>query len=350
MRDSVPEFRLRRRALLAGSVALAAPALLSTRARAAEDRVVLATWGGDYARLLRENIDTPLLAPKGVKVVQTIDDEPPRIAQMIAQRMLPRGTFDVASLEAAYAYRLKDMNLLETLDESKIPNLKYVHPNLRTNFFVPHIYSPQVLIYDPKQVTAPTNFGDLLGPKYKGKVGFPTNNNFYVAMAASLYASGNVTDIEKAKALLIKLNQNGLRLYPETDSIAAAFKSKEINSGVMWLARVVMWQNAGISVAASFPKEGSVLYVSGFVVPKNAVNKQGAYQFLNAMLEPSAQQGFAAHMGYLPTVTNAPLSGKVAEQLALPNPAPRLVSPDYAYDAKETAPFNSWWQSKIQQG
>ena len=65
------------------------------------------------------------------------------------------------------------------------------------------------------------------------------------------------------------------------------------------------------------------------VMPKNAPDKDAAYKYMNAMLEPSAQQGFAAHMGYLPTVDNAPLSGKVGEQLALPDPAPKLIAPDY---------------------
>ena len=169
-------------------------------------------------------------------------------------------------------------------------------------------------------------------------------------MMASLYASGNVDDMTKAEALLLKLNQNGLRLYPETDAIATALKSGEIDAGVMWLARVVMWQNAGIAVAASFPKGGSVIYVSGFVVPKNAPDKKGAYAFMNAALAPSAQQGFAADMGYLPTVTNAPLVGKVSEQLALPTPASKLFTPDYSFDAKATSLFQSWWQSNVQQG
>jgi putative spermidine/putrescine transport system substrate-binding protein len=346
MPDSCLPPGLSRRAVLSGAAALGVAAL-PRRARA-DERAVIGTWGGDYANVLQKHIETPLLAPQGVQMVQDIGDEPQRVAQVVAQRMLPRGMMDVACVEAPYAYRLQALNLLEPLDETKVPNLKYVRPGL---VFVPHIYSPQVLIYNPQTVkTPPTTFADLLAPRFKGRVGFPTNNAFFVMMMASLYASGNVDDVTKAEALLLQLNKNGLRLYPETDSIATALKSGEIDAGVMWMARVVMWQNAGISVAASFPKGGAVIYVSGFVVPKNAPNKAAAYAFLNAALEPSAQQGFAADMGYRPTVTNAPLTGKVAAQLALPSASSKLVTPDYAFDAKATAPFQSWWQSKVQQG
>ena len=60
--------------------------------RGAAERCVVGTWGGDYARLLRENIDDPILKPAGVEVVQDIGDESPRFAKLSAQRMLPRGT------------------------------------------------------------------------------------------------------------------------------------------------------------------------------------------------------------------------------------------------------------------
>ena len=73
----------------------------------------------------------------------------------------------------------------------------------------------------------------------------------------------------------MKLNENGLRLYPSTDSFGAGVKSGEIDVGIMWLARVNMWQNAGIPVKASFPNEGCVLYVSGMVMPEERAEQGG---------------------------------------------------------------------------
>jgi putative spermidine/putrescine transport system substrate-binding protein len=109
-----------------------------------------------------------------------------------------------------------------------------------------------------------------------------------------------------------------------------------------------MWQNAGFPVKGRFPKEGAILYVSGMVVPKNARNREAAFAYLNAMLDPRAQQGFAAQMGYLPTVDDAPLSGKVGEQLALPDPKPNLVTADYSVLAQALPELNDWWLKNIQ--
>jgi putative spermidine/putrescine transport system substrate-binding protein len=342
----MPDITLSRRAVLAG--AAASPFL--GRAAMAEDQVVVATWGGDYANLLRGNVEDPILKPKGITVTQDIGDEDPRVAKMYAQRRLPRGTDDVICLQGVRGHEVMQSGLLEKLDVSTIPNLAHVLPNLRSDYYAPHIYSPQVIIYNPDKVKEPPKtFTDLLDPKYKGRVGVGDINYFYIMMAAALATSGdvNTVDTEAARAMAMKLNDNGLRLYPSTDSIGAGIKSGEIDVGIMWLARVIMWQNAGIPVKASFQTEGSVLYMSGMVIPKNAPNKPGAYAYLNAMLEPSAQRMFAERMGYLPTVNDAPLSGKVGEQLALPVPAPKLIAPNYDIVGKLQGPTSEWWAKTI---
>jgi putative spermidine/putrescine transport system substrate-binding protein len=339
---------LPRRAVLGAGALLAAPALLARRAGAAETCVV-GTWGGDYAKLLRENIDDPILKPLGIEVIQDVGDEVPRLAKLTVQRKLPRGTMDIACLGAVNGYRATVADLVEPLDATKVPNLKHVMPELRMAAFVPHIYSAQVILYNPDNVLKPPqSFGELLDPKWKGKIGVVNTSALWLIAGASLYTAGTTTDFDKAKAFMLKLNDNGLRLYPQTDDLAAAFKSGEIEVAVIWLARSFMWQNAGIPVKGTFPEEGAILYISGMVVPKNAPDKAAALKYVNALLEPSAQQGFAAHMGYLPTVDNAPLSGKVGEQLAFPTPRPKLVPADYAALTKESDELNDWWLKNIQ--
>jgi putative spermidine/putrescine transport system substrate-binding protein len=340
---NVPGFS--RRSVLAG--VLATPALIS--AARANETFVLGTWGGDYQRLQLENIEIPLARPLGIESIPDASDEPARVAKIMATRRLPRGPMDVACVQAVQAYALGDAGVLETLTVEQIPNLVHVKEGLGTATFVPHIWSPQIISYSPDRVsTPPTSFGDLMDPRHNGKVGFPDNNFFYVMMAAGLFAGGSANDFDKAKEAMTKVNANGLRLYPSTDAGGPPFKTGEIDIGMMWLARISMWQNAGIPVAAAFPREGCILYVSGMVVPKNAPNKAAAYKYINAMLEPAAQQGFAKNMGYLPTVTNAPLSGKVAEQLALPDPAPKLVMPDFAVTTKIQPEIADWWKKSIQ--
>jgi putative spermidine/putrescine transport system substrate-binding protein len=83
--------RITRRTALAGAASLA----LVGPARAQAQKVIIGTWGGDYAKLLTKNIETPLLTPKGIEVVQDQAADSPHRTKLLAEKRLPRGTTDV---------------------------------------------------------------------------------------------------------------------------------------------------------------------------------------------------------------------------------------------------------------
>ena len=93
----------RRGALGLGLGALTLPAF-GSGSRAQGGRVVVGTWGGDYARLLAKNIEDPILKPKGFEVAQDQASDGPRRTKMVAEKRLPRGTSDIQGLSAANMY------------------------------------------------------------------------------------------------------------------------------------------------------------------------------------------------------------------------------------------------------
>jgi putative spermidine/putrescine transport system substrate-binding protein len=116
----------------------------------------------------------------------------------------------------------------------------------------------------------------------------------------------------------------------------------------MWKARVVQWQNAGISVEAVVPSEGALAYVSGFVIPKNAPNQAGSYAYLDAMLEKSAQEAFAVDMGYNPTVSNAAVAPDLNKRIGFsPQEVEALVDLDYAYMTANDVALKEWWDKEL---
>src|ERR1700722_17639889 len=188
-RPIMRDLTVSRRLVLGGGALLAAPAIIRS-ARAAEQCVV-GTWGGDYARLLRENIDDPLMKPAGVEIVQDVGDENPRVSKLYAQKKLTRGAGELGCVGALNGFRVTEAELVEELDDKKVPNLKHVPENLRMPAFVPHIYSAQVLVYNPNTVKEPPQtMSDLLDPKCKGKEGMVATVGPWVMQAASLLESG----------------------------------------------------------------------------------------------------------------------------------------------------------------
>jgi putative spermidine/putrescine transport system substrate-binding protein len=333
----------RRGALGLGLGALAAPALL--RPAYANGRVVVGTWGGDYARLLTKNVEDPILKPKGFEVAQDQANSPPRRTKTLAEKRLPRGTSDIQALSAAEMFEMNEGGVAETIDYSKLKNAANLIPSMKYPFGVGHIYSGKVAVYNPKVVPdAPKSFKDAFDPRHGNKMGIIDIQYQYVMVAAALAAGGKVNDVEPGKALLLEAKKGGARIYPTNEAFAQALKNEEIGVGIMWKARTVQWQNAGINVLSVAPAEGVPMYVSGFMIPKNAPNKEGGYAYLDAMLEKSAQENFAIDMGYNPTVTNAVVAPDLKQRIGFTNEEEsRLVDLDYAYLAKNDAAMKEWW-------
>jgi putative spermidine/putrescine transport system substrate-binding protein len=339
-----------RRHLLSASMGTAATlAFPSTRARAEAGQVVVGTWGGDYGQLLSDLIDKPLLAPKGIEVLQDVANADPRKTKLLAERQSRRGSMDVACLSDSDAYIVAGMNAFETVDGQKVPRLEKVFPELRTETAVPHIYSAQVILYNVNQVkTPPTGYADLWDPKWRGKVGlvdilYPANT-----LAAALAGGGGVSNFDPAEQKLMELRSLDVKIYPSNEALAAGLKSEEVWLTVMWLARGFMWKKAGIPLAHVVPKEGAASIVFEASVPRNARNKEAGFAYLDAMLDSKAQVAFADKMGYVPTVSDAVLPEDIAKQVALSEEdRARLLKPDYKYQTERSQRTLDFWNKQF---
>jgi len=335
----------RRSALGVGLGAFAAPAILRS-ARAAGGPVVVGTWGGDYARLLAKNVEDPILKPKGYEVAQDQANDTARRSKVFAERRLPRGTSDIQGFSAAFMYEMNEAGVAEQIDYSKLSNAANIVPSMKYPYGIGHIYSGKVAVYNPKLIPdAPKGFKDAFDPKHGNKIGIIDIQYQWVMAAAAMAAKGGkVSDYEGGKEVLLALKKAGARIYPTNEAFAQALKTEEIGIGIMWKARVVQWQNAGISVQSVAPIEGVPMYISGFMIPKNAPNKEGGYAYINAMLDKSAQDNFAIDMGYNPTVTNATVAPDLQKLIGFtPEEQSRLVDLDYSYIAKNDSALKEWW-------
>ena len=333
------------------NTALAASAALGglglPRARAATGPVIVGTWGGDYQNLLQKYIAEPLLAPKGVEVIYDTANDTVRKTKLMAEKRLPRGSMDIVALTASGAYEMWKNGTLEEIDASQIPNSKYVLPKLKTKYSVPHIYTGRVILYNPAKIKSkPTSYADLWNPELAaaGRIGVIDIQYQTTIESAAMISGGSMNNYEPGKAKLLELKKMGVKIYPTNEAMAQALKTEECWMCIMWKARGVMWQNAGIPVEIANPKEGIVLYVSELAIAKNAKNKDAAYAYLNAMLEPQPQQEFAKNMGYNPTASNSGLPADLAARIGFDKAIEdRFMVQDQEYLAQNDPQLQEWW-------
>lgn len=336
---------MKRRDLFALSATLAAPAI----AQAQTGQVIVGTWGGDYAALLTRHIETPLLRPRGIEAVQDVGTPAARKTRLIAERTSRRASMDVVCLSDADCHEMGRQGLVEELTPEKVPNIAHVLPALRHPFGLPHIYSVRTVLYLPTKLDPPPRgYADLFDPRLRNRIGFSDLLFMHMIESAAIVAGGGESNYAPGRAKVLEWRALGARVYPSNETLAVALRSEEVWTTIMWLARGYMWRKAGIPVRHVIPAEGCTPYVSAACVPKNARNKDGAFAYLNAMLDPSAALGFAENMGFLPTTTNATLPAALQAEIGItPAQQAAMRRPDFDYMGRVNTEYLDFWNREF---
>jgi len=339
---------LSRRHFAAGAGATLAVASIGARpALAQQQRMVLGTYGGDTQRFIEELILKPVLEPKGIMTAVEAASDAPRRLKLQAEKRLPRGTYDVVHCQASILYQLHEEGLIDKLDAARIPEFANIMPVVRTDYAVPHTVTSRVILYNPNRISpAPTGFADLWNPKYAGKVGLINPHYNMAISSAALSAGGGMTDYEPGKPKLMELKKSGVNVYPSNEAFGQALQTEECWIGIMLQSRGIMWKKQGIPVEIAYPKEGVALDWWGFGIPKNARNKDAAYEFINASLTKPAQTGWATNMWSPPATTTgmAALDGSLKSLMELPaSLQDKVIGVDPAYLTKNDVANKEWW-------
>src|SRR5262245_49009552 len=234
MRATTTSFPSRRH-LIKGAAALTATGLAGALSQAqAKGKVVVGTWGGDYARLLNKNIEQPILSKDGWEVIQDQAGDPERRSKMLAERRLPRGTTDIQGLSALNMFQMHDAGVIDSIDYAKLKNAANLLPAMKYPYGVGHIYSGKVGVFSPKLVAAaPKSYQEIFDPKHGNKLGIIDIQYQYTLVCAALAAGGKVNDLEPGKKLLIDCRQAGARIYRTNEAYAQGLNTEEFGLGVM---------------------------------------------------------------------------------------------------------------------
>ena len=182
-----------RRGVLKGAAAVAGLGALGAFPAfgQADKKIVLSTWGGDYAKLLTKHISAPVLAPQGLdggerrgagRAAQGQDRRREAPAEGHVRRAGAdrdrhrRADRDRTCWRSSTCRRLKNAkNIIKTFSIADSP------------LFSPHIYSGKVVLYNPKLIKdVPKGMDALWDPKNQGKVGIVDIQHVYTTMAAAL--------------------------------------------------------------------------------------------------------------------------------------------------------------------
>ena len=344
----------RRHVLRGAAVSMAAPALLASQRvlAAPEAELVVGNFGGDWAARYERFHERQFQAKNNVRLVYEIANGPSRVAKLIAQRNLPRGTMDVAHLTDSQAYELNLKGILEPLDTSLLPNYENIYPKYRTSYYVSSALTAFIILYNPDKVRqVPTTFMDLWDPQWADRVGISDHHFYHFIIATALTENGSTTQVDAAFPKMMKLRDRVRpRIYPTLEALKAAFKNEEVWIMGSYLNRGLQWERDGMTVSFAYPKEGPIVNAFGASIPKTARNRKLAHAYLNDMLDPKVQGDFCADAFCAPTINNAIMAPEVRAKVDIPEAhRDRVNLIDNEYLGKNQAQWFEWWNKEFKQ-
>lgn len=294
------------RGMSAAGVALAAPAVFTGRARAADSTLTVTSWGGSYHDMVQKNFVDPFTAETGIEV-QLVDNGD--MAKVKAQVLSNSVTWDVIDAPAAFATSGAKENLWEELSADLVKTEGLVEgPN---PFYMPiYLYSGG-LLWDSERTPDGKHPVDFAG--FYDVEQFPGRRCMRVlapeTLEAALIADGVAPadlyplDVERAFAKLDALKPNISKFAGSTPEQVTSVVQNEADFSYSYFNRVNSARENGASLAFSFEQTNNSL--DFFAVPKGSPNKEAAMRYIEFCLRPEQQKNWALAGFYVPNNKSA---------------------------------------------
>jgi spermidine/putrescine-binding protein len=214
------------------------------------------------------------------------------------------GRVDLVTPNVTYVPLLVKLNTLAAVDESKVPNLKNVHPFFLGNpsiridgklYAVPYVWGGVPMMYDPGAIKEPKSWSDVLKSEYKGKVSMLDNLN-NIQLAARVVTDAKVPtrlthqQLKDAVDFLIKVKGQTRVLATSYGDLADALaRGEAVITFNGWEVVVKKAADKGKKVAYTYPKEGTFGWMDCYCIVQDAPNSDVAHALANEALSEPVQ-------------------------------------------------------------
>jgi len=202
-------------------------------------------------------------------------------------------SYDVVCPSDYMIERMIQDDLLAELNYDNIPNLSNIDQTYldqakqfdpENKYSVPYCWGTVGILYNKTMVDEPVDSWSILwDEKYKDNILMQDSvrDAFAVALKSLGYSinSTDTTQLEEAKALLIK--QKPLVQAYVIDQVRDKMIGNEAALGVIYSGEAIFTQRENPDLEYVIPKEGSNVWIDGWVIPKSAEHKENAEKFIN---------------------------------------------------------------------
>ncbi len=210
-------------------------------------------------------------------------------------------SWDVFIPSTSYVIRAMAADLLTPLDLGQIPNYKNLLPEYQNldyyikegkTYAVPFDRVFYALAYRTDVFSSPPDSWAITWDNtYAGQIALHDNAYSRIAYAALLIGDDPLrpTRWDEIRQKLIEQKALVKKYWKDYQNGMELFINKEAVVGQLTDGRVRMAQDLGAPVGWTVPKEGALIFIDTFAIPKTAKNVENAHKFIDFLLRPDIQ-------------------------------------------------------------
>lgn len=305
--------------------------------------------------IVKSDVMAPFEKDFDAKITLDIGNSGDRFTKLVSN---PTG-IDVIELAQANSADGSSQEMFEKLDESKIPNIADLTDGAKEVFDsgagVPIAVNSVGIVYDKEKVGKEiTDWSDLWDASLKGKISIPeitTTAGPLMMYIASDYKDQDITkdDGEAAFKALEELKPNIVKTYAKSSDLANMFQAGEIEAAIVMDFAYDVIKGDSDTIEYVVPESGTYANYNTINIPKEAANKELAYEFVNYRISADSQKTKALSLNEAPTVSTVELTDEEAGNMTYGAIADRAATVDFDFVNGQLTDWIDQWNRLINQ-
>lgn len=218
------------------------------------------------------------------------------------------GTYDLVFPSDYMVEIMKNKDLLERMDKSKISNYGMIDYkflgldyDINNEYSIPFLSASVVIAVNRDLVSEDIKgYNDLLNDEYRDSIVLIDDTRIIIGSALMALGydmnSTKVEELNEAREWLLELKPN-IKAF-DSDSPKSFLISKEASIGVMWSAEAILAKEYNSNIEIVIPKEGQAVSIDNFVIMKGCKNKEGVYKFIDYILSTDVMERIVSDYPY----------------------------------------------------
>ncbi len=222
----------------------------------------------------------------------------------------PESDYDIVMPSTYFIGRMKDQNLIQKIDKSKLTHFKNINPiflnkeyDVFNEYNIPYLWTATGIAINQKyhpSISKMTSWQNFWDPQYKDQLLIldDTREVFSVALMTLGFSINDTQAVHIKEAFKkLKMLMKNIKLF-NTEIQRAIYLDEDVTIGMGWNGDIYLVREQNPNLQFIYPTEGFIIALDCIAIPKGAKHVDYAHEFIDFVLRADIAKEIALESGF----------------------------------------------------